>query len=459
MNKKSTNFGTVFCFDFLNRIKAKSFRAVFTAVCVLFFAVMLLLPVFGALGQNNFEDNGVDTELLNNVYVVDNLGDETVDWRQIGSDSVVWNHLSYTVTNSRENANELIGDSTDSVIINAERNDNGVHISIVFPENCAVNKSTRTAFAETVNAGLNILFNTKNLNPNIAENATVSPIISEHHTLYGGEKAAAGGTDAVKKSVNSPSRQIICLVFVITVYFIILTDGKRFSNSVLSAKSSNIAEGFINYVNPRLTATAELLSLTLFSFLKTVVCALSAAVGYFVGSGVAFGILKHYGNDTAALTESLKFAVSLFSPLKILMFAVCFAIGLSAFCSLSLICASLSENRRRLAVNFLPFALLLNAGLIAAILCIAKPLKAVRFLNFVPFFQVFTAPNSLLISDAFPKPTVSALLVSAFISLLLFCFATKCHSVLVMYKGKMSNRKKIKEVFKRIKLIKKQTGI
>ncbi len=458
MSRHFSAFRKVFTFTFSSHTKTKGYRAAtFVTAFLLFlipFVSMLATEFFA--GDNTQKETNYQTA-AQTVYVFDEvegdfdysrLNDMSFFLPESGAVNPVYLHFSdivYQMVDSAKEGLEKGKEDPCSLVLSVTKDDQGVHFSVLIPENSSLTEDDAEGFSSYLSLAGNAVLLQKSGISEDALNALSVPVSSA--ILTGEETEEADPL----KPVRDIFGMILPYVILMVLYFLILIYGQGVASSVVSEKSSKLMDTLLISVQPKDLIFGKMCAIALSGILQFFTWGVALVLGFAAGTVSVKALFPDTDMVLIRFFESFGSLSGVFTLPSVLITVLMVLGGFFLYCALAAVGGALASKAEELsATNYL-----FTMALVISFLCvlfggggIENIISGSSILDFIPFTAVLVVPSRILLGEISVFAACISLAMVLLATVLIVLLAGKVYRMMSFYRGKVPSVKQLLGMWK-----------
>lgn len=422
----------IFTFTFRSQMRSKKYRTALILVCILLFAVPLL--VMAAAGRTgDSPDPAAQPEAVNpvaQVYVVDETGlgirgFDAIHWEEEGMEAVSW-----LQTEDLQAASAAAENTDDSLILLMEEETGAIRLHLLIPEGSSLKEEDFS----NLQAGLDRSFpEVLAASAGMTEEQTQMVQNPVQAQVVTGQEDALSGEELAREILSAA----LPYAFIMVLYFMVLIYGQNVANSVIMEKSSKLMDTFLTSVRPVSMIFGKVFAIVCSSILQFAAWIAALLLGLAAGSAVVKA--SGGGSGIWQFLAGENWFGELFSLPGMILSVLLLLSGFLLYCAIASIGGSAAGKQEDLSSTNVLFTMILVVSFLVSLAVggvgIGSSGAASAWVYWVPFTSVLTLPGRLLLGEVSLTVGAGALAVSVAAAVLFLALAAKIYRMMALYKG------------------------
>ena len=431
-----TSWMDVFSFTFMQQLKSKAFKIASILIgAIIFVGIFLLLTISMKRLEEDKAFTGIDN--IGEVFILD----ETKDFSEINNliDSYSksaeahpdFEKIKFTSKDSTNSITEVmnqLSNLTNALLINIKRNDDGILLNALVPENTAITDREIEILFENL---LPIFEMYKISQSGLSEEQLtilLTPTISSY--LVAGEEETSIGEELVK--------YLLPMIYSFALYILLIVYSQSIMNSLLIEKTSKLTEMLLTCIRPRMVITGKILAMAAIAIMQFLFWVACGILGFVVGDIVLTSKYSDYTNPILEVIDLVQKNSDgmAFSILAIIFSLLALVLGFLFYFSFAgVVGASLGKAEdisSGTGIFYLPVIIFGMAAMMAPAL---DGTFWAKFMNFFPFSSPFVLAANIINGRLGILAGIISMGILFISTIICFMLAGKLYKGLIFFKG------------------------
>lgn len=464
--KRWKGFRSVFCFTFVQKIKAKGFRTATVLVALLCLvvpaAVMAMAEMLGdAEAEREMVSGAVKT-----VYVADMTGENAVSYNLLNMAGVEgFTDITYVdCKGDPEEAAERAGEDNTALILLVQTQEGNpqIQLSVLLPDHTSLTEEDADGFEAFLQNGYYLILMSRSGLSAGQLAGLLAPVRTQIKAAESGLQGTADiqntgdgeeDTECTEESGSGIVKRILGILLpfvnIMVLYFLVLIYGQGVAGNVIAEKTSRLMDTFLVSVRPDAMIFGKVFAMVLASILQFTVWMVSLAGGFAVGTFLVRAVNPDSTMELLVFFDSLDLFSGMFSVQGIAAAVMMVFAGFLLYCSLAAIGGAIASKPEDLSSTNVLFTMILVISFFCTLY--AGGIEEIgigsasggAWLNWVPFTSIMVTPSRILLGDVSLLTGIGSLSVVILTSVLLLALAGRIYKMMSLFKGNPPGIRKI----------------